>query len=248
MDPAEVIKMMNDFLTPMTSCVLDNRGTVDKYMGDAMMAFWNAPLDDPEHARNACITALLMQDTLGPVNEAMRIRAAQEKRKFIELKAGIGVHTGKCSVGNMGSKQRFNYSALGDTVNLASRLENQTKDYGVTIMISGETRRQVPEFAAIEIDLLTVKGRTEPERVYTLLGGAGAARMPSFQEFKTTHEKMMESYRAQKWNEADTLAEQCKDLRPDLAELYDLYRQRIADFKIKPPAAGWTGVWVAKEK
>jgi len=248
MDPAELIKMMNDFLTPMTSCVLDNRGTIDKYMGDAMMAFWNAPLDDPEHAAHACTAALQMNEALKVVNAALREQAEKSQRTFKELKAGIGIHTGRASVGNMGSKQRFAYSALGDTVNLASRLEGQTKGYGISVMISEEVRKQAASFAALEIDLLTVKGRKEPERVYTLLGDVGYALSAAFQELAAVHGRMLAAYRAQKWAEALALAGQCETIRPDLTGLYALYRQRITDYQTTPPPAGWQGVWVAKEK
>ena len=248
MDPAELIKMMNDFLTPMTSCVLDNRGTIDKYMGDAMMAFWNAPLDDPEHAVHACTAALQMLAALKVVNVGLQEQAEKNQKPFKELKAGIGIHTGRASVGNMGSKQRFAYSALGDTVNLASRLEGQTKGYGISVMISEEVRKQAPSFAALEIDLLTVKGRKEPERIYTLLGDADFAGSPAFQELASVHGRMLAAYRAQKWDEALALAGDCETLRPELAGLYALYRQRIADFKTTPPPAGWQGVWVAKDK
>jgi len=248
MDPAELIKMMNDFLTPMTSCVLDNRGTIDKYMGDAMMAFWNAPLDDAEHATHACTAALQMLAALKVVNMGLRDQAEKNQKPFKELKAGIGIHTGRASVGNMGSKQRFAYSALGDTVNLASRLEGQTKGYGISVMISEEVRKQAPSFAALEIDLLTVKGRKEPERIYTLLGDDDFAGSPGFQEISSVHGRMLAAYRAQRWDEALALAEDCQTLRPELAGLYALYCQRIADFKTTPPAAGWQGVWVAKEK
>ncbi len=248
MDPAELIKMMNDFLTPMTSCVLNNRGTIDKYMGDAMMAFWNAPLDDPDHAQHACTSALQMLEALKVVNTSLRDHAEKAGKPFKELKAGIGIHTGRASVGNMGSKQRFAYSALGDTVNLASRLEGQTKGYGISAMISEEVRKQATAFAALEIDLLTVKGRKEPERIYTLLGDAAYAASPAFKEIEALQECMLAAYRAQRWDEALALAGQAEALRPDLNGLYALYRQRIADFKTTPPAAGWQGGWVAKEK
>lgn len=248
MDPGELIRMMNDFLTPMTSAVLDNRGTIDKYMGDAMMTFWNAPVDDPHHAVNACKAALEMVAALGPVNEELKLRAEAASRPFHELKAGIGIHSGRASVGNMGSKQRFAYSALGDTVNLASRLEGQTKAYGVSILFSGETRRQAQGFAAIEVDLLTVKGRTEPERTYALLGPPEEAQGAAFRDFAEKHAEMLAAYRAMKWGEAWQLAAQLAEERPALAALYRLYQSRIAAYRENPPPAGWNGVWVAKEK
>ncbi|TAL28621.1 MAG: adenylate/guanylate cyclase domain-containing protein [Alphaproteobacteria bacterium] len=248
MDPAELIRMMNDFLTPMTSAVLDNKGFVDKYMGDAMMTFWNAPVDDPHHAQNACRAALEMVEALKPVNAELKARAEKAGRTFYELKAGIGINSGRASVGNMGSKQRFAYSALGDTVNLASRMEGQTKTYGVTTMISHSTRMQVPALAAIELDLLTVKGRTEPERIYTLLGSEAVAKTSEFQSFAALHARMLEAYRAQKWDEATRLGDECARLKPELAALYKLYASRISHYKEEPPGPGWTGVWVAKEK
>ncbi len=248
MDPADLIRMMNDFLTPMTSCVLDNRGTVDKYMGDAMMAFWNAPLDDPGHAAHACATALQMLDALKAVNVTLRAEAEKNGKPYHELRAGIGINTGRASIGNMGSKQRFAYSALGDTVNLASRLEGQTKGYGISVMISETVLKRAPHFAALEIDLLTVKGRTEPERVYALLGDTDMAKSAAFGELAALQGRMLAAYRAQKWDEALDLVHQCETLRSDLAGLYALYRQRIETFKKDPPPADWQGVWVAKDK
>ncbi|MDE1153828.1 MAG: adenylate/guanylate cyclase domain-containing protein [Micavibrio sp.] len=248
MDPADLIKMMNDFLTPMTSCVLDNRGTVDKYMGDAMMAFWNAPLEDENHARNACKAALDMVASLAPVNAGLKAEAEKAGRVFHELKAGIGINSGNTSVGNMGSKQRFAYSALGDTVNLASRMEGQTKGYGVSVMISSVTHRAAPEYGVIELDLLAVKGRSEPERVYALLATPEDARKAAFTDFATLHTEMLKAYRARLWDEALALGAQCQQLRPDLAGLYRLYAQRMAIYREKPPAADWQGLWVATDK
>ena len=248
MDPAELIRMMNDFLTPMTSAVLDNKGFVDKYMGDAMMTFWNAPVDDSFHAKNACRAAMEMVEALKPVNVELRARAEAAGRVFHELKAGIGINSGRASVGNMGSKQRFAYSALGDTVNLASRMEGQTKTYGITCMIAHSTRMQVQEFATIELDLLTVKGRAEPERVYALLGDERVAKTPEFDKFQGLHARMLAAYRSQKWDEASSLMMECERQRPDLAALYRLYAERIAVYKSNPPGPDWTGVWVAKEK
>lgn len=248
MDPAELIRMMNDFLTPMTSAVLDNKGFVDKYMGDAMMTFWNAPIDMPQHAENACKAALEMVRALAPVNAELKARAEAAGKPYFELKAGIGINSGRASVGNMGSKQRFAYSALGDTVNLASRMEGQTKAYGVSIMISSATHKAAPGFAAIELDLLTVKGRTEPERVYTLLGGQEEAKGEAFRSYAACHEKMLAAYRTMKWDEAQGHIDECLKLRPDMEGLYKLYRDRMAAYRQNPPPAGWNGTWVAKDK
>lgn len=248
MDPGDLIRMMNDFLTPMTSAVLDNRGTVDKYMGDAMMAFWNAPVDDPNHAVNACKAALEMVEAMKPVNDDLKLRAESAGRPFYELKAGIGINSGRASVGNMGSRQRFAYSALGDTVNLASRLEGQTKGYGISVMISESTREQAQDFAAIEIDLLTVKGRAEPERVFALLGTPEDARGEDFRRFAESHARMLEAYRAMAWEKAMEQAKALAEARPALGSLYGLYQSRIAEYMKNPPPAGWDGVWIAMSK
>jgi adenylate cyclase len=248
MDPAYMIKLMSDFLTPMTSCVLDNRGTVDKYMGDAMMAFWNAPLDDTEHSRNACIAALQMIEALGPVNENFKDTSEKAGRKFMELRAGIGIHRGRASVGNMGSKQRFAYSALGDAVNLGSRLEGQTKHYAVSIIISEATRQETLDFAAIELDILVVKGRAEKERIYALLGDSFMAENMNFKNFAQKHSKMLAAYRAKDWDEAEILCDACAAMRPDLTKLYAVYKARMEDFRKTLPTDDWKGVWVAKEK
>ena len=144
-------------------------------MGDAMMAFWNAPLDDPDHARHACTVALKMNEALVPINERLKEKAEEEGKTAILLNAGIGINTGPCSVGNMGSKQRFAYSALGDAVNLASRLEGQTKSYGVNVLIGEDTQKSVPDLAVAELDLLQVKGKTKPVKIFTLLGNETVA-------------------------------------------------------------------------
>lgn len=249
MTPKALIKMMNDFLTPMTELVMDNRGTIDKYMGDAMMAFWNAPLDDADHARHACITALGMRTALEPVNVAQKQQAHDEGRTFHEIKAGIGIATGSCSVGNMGSKQRFAYSALGDTVNLGSRLEGQTKTYGVDIMASNGTYEAVPEFAWVELDLLAVKGRKEAERVRMLVGDETYAARPDFKKFLKNHTEMLTHYRAQDFKEAKKDLTKGRAMMEGQFEfLYDLYLERIKHYAKNPPNKNWGGVWVATSK
>lgn len=247
--PEELIHLMNDFLTPMSDLVMENRGTIDKYMGDAMMAFWNAPLDDPEHARHACHSALKMNEALIPVNERIKARAEKEGRAPVLLNAGIGINTGPCSVGNMGSRQRFAYSALGDGVNLASRLEGQTKAYGVNILVGENTRSAVPEFAMLELDLIRVKGKEKPVRIFTLLGDESLAKSEAFKRWTTAHNGFLAAYRAADFGCA---AQELKTAREAssgrLDAYYDLFSIRIADHIKIPPPEGWDGVFVAKEK
>lgn len=247
--PEELIQLMNDFLTPMSDLVMQNRGTIDKYMGDAMMAFWNAPLDDANHARNACITALSMKKALDPINESLRKKAEGTDRKPIFLSAGIGINTGPGAVGNMGSKQRFAYSALGDAVNLASRLEGQTKTYGVDILIGENTYEKTHDFAALEMDMVTVKGKTKPVRVFALLGDEKMAKSEEFENWKTKHDKMLAAYRARRFEEASRLAKDCMALSVSTTDkAYELYIDRCNMLIKEPPGEDWDGVYEAKTK
>jgi len=386
-DPRGLTRLINRALTPMTDAVLVESGTIDKYIGDCLMAFWNAPLDDERHAYHACKAALGMFEAVAGLNrelaaeasdgeagpdsnleaeeavfdhhltsiaalqdgaaqglaeaqyelgkayrdgngvsqdpsEAVRwftaaaehgyakaqrhlgnhyasgdgvsqdamlaimwlTLAAQQglvtaemslqgvlagasaeqrneaERKLrtwqaettqapsIEIKIGIGISTGSCLVGNLGSDQRFDYSVLGDPVNLASRLEAQTKNYGVGIVINETTRSLAPEFAALELDLIAVKGKSEAVTVYGLLGDAEAAERPSFLELERQHQDMLAAYRNQRWQEARELMEACSALDPSLNQLYDVYRDRIGQYEETPPGRNWDGVFFALTK
>jgi adenylate cyclase len=394
-DPQLITELINRFLTPMTKVVLDHGGTIDKYIGDCLMCFWNAPLDDERHAANACHAALAMSDALEKLNaelhaewaeqvscsprtppassgstpsgdvatqddakiqvqllkleaehgnaaaqyklgkayrdgagvnpdatEATHWFAAAAEQNYakaqrhlgnryatgegvprdparavmwlnlatrqglataetslqsvlqevspeqqnegerlartwqpkasqsgvIQLGMGIGISTGPCVVGNLGSVQRFDYSVLGDPVNLASRLEGQTKAYGVGVIISEATQELAPEFAALEVDLVAVKGKSEAVRIFALLGDPEMAESEDFGQLSAYHQRMMSAYRGQRWNEARELLDQCTLLDPSLEPLYDLYRDRIGYYTEHPPGRNWDGVYVALTK
>ncbi len=247
--PEELIQLMNNFLTPMSDLVMQNRGTIDKYMGDAMMAFWNAPLDDAEHAKNACKAALGMQAALEPINEAIIKKAQGTGAEPILLQAGIGINTGQSAVGNMGSKQRFAYSTLGDAVNLASRLEGQTKNYSIKILIGETTWQAVPEFATLEIDLVQVKGKTVPTRIFGLFGAEDLANSEAFIQQRIAHEAMIKHYRAGELKDTLKAIKTCEAC--DILELsgtYAEYKQRCTALIKAPPQEPWTGVYVATSK
>lgn len=247
--PEELIQLMNDFLTPMSDLVMSHRGTIDKYMGDAMMAFWNAPLDDADHARHACTAALKMNEALVPINEQVKKKAEEIGKKPVLLNAGIGINTGPCAVGNMGSRQRFAYSTLGDAVNLASRLEGQTKLYGVNILIGESTHVSIPDFATLEFDLIQVKGKTKPVRVFHLIGDAAFAQSEKFITLKTLHDEMLESYRGQKFKKVLELCKACKPMADGkLTVFYELYEERAQGLMESPPPKDWDGVFVATSK
>lgn len=404
-DPQGLTSLINRFLTPMTDVVLAQNGTIDKYMGDALMAFWNAPLDDDKHAEHACRAALAMGGALERLNDELRnekvlettqtqaktgpnlsdsmtqstqnhgneeelpnvdkessgasselmqkaqsgipaaqyrlgkayrdggvveqnlekaaqwFKAAAEQgyakaqrhlgtcyatgrgvakdrvraimwltlaareglvtaemslldvlrsatpeerneaeqkarawvplrpvdQKF-ELRIGIGISTGHCVVGNVGSMRRFDYSALGDTVNLASRLEGQTKTYGVGIIISEATRALVPDFACLELDLIAVKGKEEAVRIFGLFGLPEVSQNNAFKALEQTHNQMLALYRNQNWKQARILMEECAEIDPTLNPLYDVYRDRIGHYEHHPPGRNWDGVFTALTK
>jgi adenylate cyclase len=248
-NPQGLSRLINrGFLSPMTRLIMARRGTIDKYMGDCVMAFWNAPLDDPRHADNACDSALAMQRELSRINAQLKTDAEAEGRPFIPLSIGVGINTGECVVGNMGSDERFAYTAMGDAVNLASRLEGQSKTYHVTIVVGEATREAAPSWAALELDLIAVKGKHEAVRIYTLLGDAGLAQSPEFRGHAERHERMLAAYRAQDWTTARAALAECRGYDPVLSGFYDVYEERIGFFCENPPGIGWDGVFVAETK
>jgi adenylate cyclase len=247
-NPQGLTRLLNRFLTPMTEIILSQRGTIDKYMGDCIMAFWNAPLDDPDHGEHACASALAMLAALQHLNHAFEAEALAAGAVFRPLHVGIGLNTGQCVVGNMGSDQRFDYSAIGDPVNLASRLEGQSKAYDVGIVISESTFATVPDWAAIEIDHVIVKGKEEAIHIYALLGDDAMGKSDAFAQFRAVHRQMLEAYRNGQWDVARTALEQCRTMEPRLGGLYDVYAARIGNFVAVPPPPDWDGVFVAESK
>ena len=247
-NPQGLTKLINQFLTPMTDIILARRGTIDKYMGDCIMAFWNAPLDNAEHARHACDAALAMVGRLQQLNDELTAESAAQGGPPMRLNVGVGVNTGDCVVGNMGSQQRFDYSVLGDAVNLASRLEGQSKNYGITIVVGSETREKAAGYAFLELDLIAVKGKKEAVRIFTLHGDNGLAEKPEFNALRIKHEAMLAAYRQQDWIGTAALIAECRPLDPRLADFYDIYDERLAYFRDNPPGADWDGVYVATSK
>jgi adenylate cyclase len=250
-DPQGLTRLMNRFLTPLTNAIIERKGTIDKYIGDAIMAFWNAPLDDPQQEINACEAALEMLARADKLNQQFKREAEQNGGKYMPLNVGIGLNTGPCVVGNMGSDFRFNYSVLGDTVNVASRLEARTKDYRIPIVIGAQTEQQAKEkFATIEIDRIQVKGKSEPETVFTVLGHAELRQDPNFQDLRELTAGMLRSYREQDWTRALEAIELCRKAgeRFGIAALYDMYAERIETFRRTPPPPDWNGVYEAESK
>lgn len=247
-DAHGLTEFINSYLTPMTAIILDRQGTIDKYMGDCIMAFWNAPLDVKDHASHACRAALVMCDRMNELNRDWEAEAKAANRKYIPVRSGFGLNTGECCVGNMGSSMRFDYSILGDDVNLASRLEGQSKSYGVDIVIGANTLNAAPQFATLELDLIRVKGKTRPVHIYVLLGDEKLAESEEFKKHRAAHEAMIKAYRSQKWDEAEKLIEECRGCDLKLPKLYDLYTSRIDAYKADSPGPDWDGVFTATTK
>jgi adenylate cyclase len=266
-DPAALTALMNKFLTILSNAIMDNKGTIDKFMGDAVMAFWNAPLDNDDHVRSACRAALRMMADVATLNAAGALAepAATEterafksvrgskKRKQHQINVGIGINTGQCVVGNMGSDTRFDYTALGDPVNIASRLEGQSRFYGADIILGSSTAREIlDEFAVLELDMVRVVGKTLPENIFALLGDETLRRDPRFQDAFERNDAMLQAYRSQDWDKAETalteLAEIFANLNLKLDDYIAIYTDRIATLRDTPPAPDWDGVFTMTMK
>jgi adenylate cyclase len=250
-DPQGLTALMNRFLTPLTNAILDRKGTIDKYMGDAIMAFWNAPLDDKQHQHNACEAALDMLERVDELNQERMEEAEEEGRPFIPLNVGVGLNTGTCVVGNMGSDMRFDYSVFGDSVNLASRLEGQSKEYGFPIIVGSTTALAVKDrFAILELDFIMVKGKKEPEVIYAIAGREDTAQSGRFQRLRNLTIEMLACYRSRDWEGALAAIERGRrtDEVRSLELLFNLYEARIRGFEQAPPPEDWNGAFALLTK
>jgi len=233
-DVQGLTKIMNRYMTAMTAKILDNEGTLDKYIGDAQMAFWNAPLDDKDHAKHAVKTALEMLDDLAEFNRQVQAEGIPP------FGMGLGINTGDVVVGNMGSSQRFDYTCLGDAVNLASRLEGQSKPYHVKLIIGPKTYEYVKhDYHCVELDCIAVKGKTEGVNIYTIVPN-GSVKAPAM----SSHEYFLEHYRAGRWNDAINYATGLKKaFDGELSDYYDAMIERINDYKKNPLPKDWDGIF-----
>jgi adenylate cyclase len=250
-DPQGLTALMNSFLTPLTNAILARKGYIDKYMGDAIMAFWNAPLDDSGHEVNACEAAIDMLEKIDELNQVREQQAMDDGTAYFPINVGVGLNTGLCTVGNMGSDIKFNYSVLGDAVNLASRLEGQTKEYGFPIIVGSKTALAVKEkFAILELDFIMVKGKTEPEVIYAIAGREDTAQSGRFQRLRNLTIEMLACYRNRDWDGALGAIERGRrtDEAHSLELLYDLYEARIRGYQENPPPEDWNGAYALLTK
>ncbi|MEK7438825.1 MAG: adenylate/guanylate cyclase domain-containing protein [Pseudomonadota bacterium] len=240
LSPKDLSQFINDYLTAMSLVIRNNRGTLDKYIGDAIMAFWGAPVADPEHARQGVISAMAMQAELD------KLRAQMLARGWPDIRIGVGVNSGTMSVGDMGSKLRKAYTVMGDAVNLSSRLEGLTRVYGVGILVGQNTRAIVKDIVFREIDRVKVKGKDEPVDIFEPIGIEGQVDQKVIDEIDLWHTALT-AYRAQNWDQAETDLSNAQRMSPE-CKLYQLYLERIRQCRIDPPPPNWDGVTAFKTK
>lgn len=237
LEPSELSTLMNDILSPLTHTIYQHRGTVDKYMGDAIMAFWGAPLDEPQHAHQAIACALDMQQDIKKVSGEL------QQKGLPHIAMGIGINTGNMNVGNMGSIYRMAYTVLGDSVNLGSRLEGLSKNYGADIVVSETTKNEAPDFLYLPLDRVQVKGKEEPVNIFQplcYLENATEAQLEAVQLMQN----MMLAYVDQLWAECSLYLNKIRTLELDeLNTLMDVYHERFIQFSQSPPEANWNGVF-----
>ncbi|MDQ3232470.1 MAG: CHASE2 domain-containing protein, partial [Pseudobdellovibrionaceae bacterium] len=243
LSPEKLCELMNDYFTPMTSLILRSGGVLDKYIGDAIMAFWGAPVALPNHADIAAQVALDMLRALD------HVRLDFKRKQFPSIDIGIGLNTGPMSVGNMGSLERFTYTVMGDAVNLGSRLEGLTKDYGIPIIISEYTQKQLTpgRFITRDLDYIRVKGKLEPVHVYELVRPETFRSMQDLGKFIETFHIGRQAYKDKRWDDAMSAFHSCLLQKPE-DTVSALYRDRCSAYRLNPPAADWDGVFTFMHK
>ena len=241
LSPEDLSHYINEYLTTMSLVIREqHRGTLDKYIGDAVMAFWGAPVADREHARNAVLAALGMQ------REAKKLNEKFKEKGWPTFKIGIGVNSGVMRVGDMGSRIRKAYTVMGDAVNLGSRLEGITKQYGADIIIGEGTKALISGFVCRELDRVRVKGKDEPVAIYQPLGLEGEVPQAKLNEMNIWNQTLS-YYRGQDWDQAELQLHNLKKIAPD-GGLYDEFIERITHLRANPPGTDWDGVWKFETK
>lgn len=240
MSANELVEMLNTLFTPMTEIIFKHRGTIDKYIGDLIMAFWGAPLKDKNHAQHAIYSALEMQKKL------KELRKISREHQWPEINMGMGINSGMMNIGDMGSRYRRNYTVLGDAVNLASRIEGLTKFYGVNILVTEQTKDKQTKFIFRKIDRVRVKGKKTGVLIFEVIGLQSELTVELAQELEIYHHAL-DAYFEQRWDEAYAGMTQLNQLHPD-QKIYQIYLERIIEFKEHPPPSDWDGVYSHKTK
>jgi adenylate cyclase len=225
LDPGALTRIVNQFFAVATEAILEQGGTIDKYLGDAVMAFWNAPADQPDHATLACRAALRILDKVGSLNESAALDGGLPR-----LEVGVGINTGPCTVGNFGSSRRFDYSAIGDAVNVAARLEHETRAYGIAILLGPETAARVADLAILPITRIRLRGRAEAVEVYALIGDEQVLAAPAFRELRSNHLHLRAGSTAADEARMRHLVAELKARSPPARRpLYDVFAMQVAE-------------------
>jgi adenylate cyclase len=239
LEAAQLAELLNVYLSAMTRVIQQGQGTIDKYIGDAIMAFWGAPLSDEHHARDAVLVALAMQTALKALNPQL------EARGWPALKIGVGVNSGRMSVGNMGSEFRMAYTVMADAVNLASRLEALTRQYDVEVLAGENTKAACPDIAFRLVDRVRVKGKDVPVAIFEPLG-AKAELAPDALREAERFEAVLADYQGRRWDQAEVKLTELIRVHP--CKLYQVYLDRVTHFRFNPPPADWDGVFTFTTK
>ena len=241
-DPESLTVLINSILTVLSDEVLDQDGTIDKYMGDCIMAFWNAPSEDPFHREKSIEAAFKMSEALNKLNESL------DRKGENKLSIGIGINSGECIVGNMGSEKRFDYTVLGDAVNLASRLEGQSGNYGMQIILGEETIKKISkhEYLQFELDLISVKGKSEPTSIFTVFKSWTAE--VAYEVFYEEHMDFLKNYRSKNWDKAKQHIDKYRLSIPEFTLYYTLFLNRIDELSKQSLPEDWSGIFAAETK
>ena len=241
-DPESLTVLINSILTVLSNEVLDQDGTIDKYMGDCIMAFWNAPSEDPFHREKSIEAAFKMSEALNKLNESL------DRKGENKLSIGIGINSGECIVGNMGSEKRFDYTVLGDAVNLASRLEGQSGNYGMQIILGEETIKKISknEYFQFELDLISVKGKSEPTSIFTVFKSWTAE--VAYEVFYEEHMDFLKNYRSKNWDKAKQHIDKYRLSIPEFTLYYTLFLNRIDELSKQSLPEDWSGIFAAETK
>ncbi len=241
-DPIAYADILNRFFSPLTKTVHDRSGMVDRYIGDTLMAVWNAPLKESNHAMKACDAALRMREQLDPLNEFLEEDAKRQNLSHIPLSVSIGLETGSAIVGNVGSTQRYDYGVLGEPVSIANYLRTHAIDYGPAVIVGDGFKGVVGnKFALLEVDLISTPRHPDGWRAYALLGDSIVRASPKFRALEDGHRQLFDAYRAQRWVAAREALVHCRGLNGAMSTLYEFYEGRISHLEKTPPGDNWNG-------
>jgi adenylate cyclase len=225
----EPVDFINTLLAPLSDAIQDELGTIDKYIGDSIMAFWNAPVDVPDHATRACRAALKMRAALDALNDSDVFGFSARGFEDPRVRIGVGINAGLACVGNMGSQRRFNYSAMGDVVNVAARIESASKALNVDLLVSEDVARRARGIALLEASEILLKGKSRPTKIYAIVGDEAVAASPEFAEWRRLHGMLMTAIKAGHVHEASAALARCRELADkDMRDFYCHFVERIA--------------------